>query len=130
MPDWNPAGSIGISEGLLQSQVNARNPRAAGLDALVSGLSPALQGTISNMVQNGQLKSILEKLNSQQGQQQPQQQFPQGQPPQQGQAPAPQMNTPGTAAPQPFAQSMNKNTGMNNGQLSLGGGNDPLGLFQ
>jgi len=129
MPTWNPTTVQGINPGLLQQSTVARNPRAAGLDALTSGLSPAVNGAISQMIQSGQLKKIIAAMN------QPQssgamgnQQFPQGQPPQQGQAPAPQMNTPGTSAPQPFAQSMAKNTGMYNGPLSMGG-NDPLGLF-
>jgi hypothetical protein len=136
MADWQQASLQGINPGLLQQSTVARNPRAAGLDALTSGLGPGINQAISNLIQSGQLKQIIAAMNGQQGQQQPassgsmgNQPFPQGQ----GQATATQppqpIGSPGQAMPNPFQQSMQKNTGMYNSQLSMGG-NDPLGLFQ
>jgi hypothetical protein len=133
MPTWNPTTIQGIDPGLLQQSTVAQNPRAAGLSALVSGLSPAVQSTIQNMVQNGQLQKIIAAMN-QSGQPAPSsgamgnQPFPQGQGQATGTTPPQPIGSPGQGMPNPFQQSVAKNTGMYNSQLSMGG-NDPLGLF-
>ena len=123
MPDWKYQNYSGVPEGLLEAKVNQPSKYASGLNALLGSLSPGMQQAISTMVQNGQLQKIISSMNQQQ-----QPSFPQGQQPQaQGQGQA-QQGTPGSAMPNPFQQSVQKNTGMYNSPLSMGG-NDPLGLF-